>query len=320
MKLRLAVLDLGSTSFHLLVADAKGTGEIHRVSRRREMLRLGAAISDSGRIPKEARLRAVRAARELRAHAESFGVDRLIPVGTAALRDASNGSELRLRIEDALGEPIRVLSGEEEARLIFAAFRQRLPLGEGPALGLDLGGGSLELAVGDSFGVQWETTLPIGVTRLHGELVRSDPMRRRELKAIRRRVRDALEPHVAEVARRGTLPCIACGGTARALWRLVAGWRGAGALDGDPLHISRDELSRLRERLVAASHDERLAMHGMKRRRADLLPTGAIIFETVVERLGVDGFELSDWGLREGVILEQLGLADSRPPRSRENT
>ncbi len=311
-KLRIAVLDLGSTSFHLLVADAKGTGEIHRVSRRREMLRLGAAISDSGRIRKEVRTRAVRAADTLRLHAEGFGVDRLVAVGTAAMRDARNGLDMRRQIEDALGQSIRILSGEEEARLIFAAFRQRRALPDGPTLGLDLGGGSLELAIGDAYEVHWETTLPIGVTRLHGELAPSDPMRRRELKAVRRRVREALEPHVDEIAARAAGACIACGGTARALWRLVAGWRGAGAHDGDPLHVSGEELTALRKRLVEASHDQRLQMHGMKRRRADLLPTGAIVLETVVERLELEGFEVSDWGLREGVILEALGLADSR--------
>ena len=191
-KLRVAVLDLGSTSFHLLVADASPTGTIERVVRRRVMLRLGATIADEGAIPKPIASTAVESARALRRVAEEHGAERLLPVATAALRDASNGAPLAESIARALGTPVRVLSGIEEARLIFAAFRHRIPLRDAVALGMDLGGGSLELAIGDGFEVQWETTLPLGVTRLHGELAQHDPLKRRERKQIEERVEESL--------------------------------------------------------------------------------------------------------------------------------
>ena len=136
-KLRVAVLDLGSTSFHLLVTDASPTGKIERVARRRSMLRLGATIAEEGAIPKPIASRAVEAARALRRVAEEHGVDRLLPVATAALRDASNGAPLTDSIAKALGTPVRLLSGLEEARLIFAAFRPRIPLRDSVALGMD---------------------------------------------------------------------------------------------------------------------------------------------------------------------------------------
>jgi exopolyphosphatase/guanosine-5'-triphosphate,3'-diphosphate pyrophosphatase len=149
-KLRVAVLDLGSTSFHLLVADASPTGRIERVVRQRVMLRLGATIAAEGEIPKAIAARAVESARELQGLAEAHGAERLIPVATAALRDARNGAALASSIARELGTKVRVLSGLEEARLIFGAFRRRVPLGDAAALGMDLGGGSLELAIGDA--------------------------------------------------------------------------------------------------------------------------------------------------------------------------
>jgi len=310
-KLRVAVLDLGSTSFHLLVADASPTGRIERVVRRRVMLRLGAAIADEKGIPKPSAIRAVETARVLRRVAEEHGAEQLIPVATAALRDASNGAPLSESIGRALGTPVRMLSGIEEARLIFAAFRHRIPLRDGIALGADLGGGSLELAIGDGFDVHWETTLPLGVTRLHTELVLRDPMRRREVKEIRRRVEECLEESRAEVRSRAPKLSIASGGTARALARLVE-QRGEGRATNGGLRVPRAALSKLAEDLAEASHDERLRWPGIKRSRADLLPTGAIVLDTLVERLGLRELLICDWGLREGVILEALGLVDGR--------
>jgi exopolyphosphatase / guanosine-5'-triphosphate,3'-diphosphate pyrophosphatase len=154
-KLRVAVLDLGSTSFHLLVADASPTGRIERVVRQRVMLRLGATIAAEGEIPKAIAARAVESARALQDLAEEHDADRLIPVATAALRDARNGAAVAGAIARELGTKVRVLSGLEEARLIFGAFRRRVPLGNASALGMDLGGGSLELAIGDDTEVQW---------------------------------------------------------------------------------------------------------------------------------------------------------------------
>ena len=127
-KLRIGVLDLGSTSFNLLVADATGAGDIERVDRHRQMLRLGATLSDSGEIPEEVCAAAVQTAGELRNRAESSRVDRIMPLATAALRDARNGLELAQRIGEAVGAPVQLLSGEQEARLIFAAFAHRVPL------------------------------------------------------------------------------------------------------------------------------------------------------------------------------------------------
>jgi exopolyphosphatase/guanosine-5'-triphosphate,3'-diphosphate pyrophosphatase len=310
-KLRVGVLDLGSTSFHLVVADASPTGTIERVVRRRVMLRLGATIADEGDIPKSIAARAVETARELRLVAEEHGAEILLPVATAALRDARNGAALSGSIERVLGTPVRLLSGIEEARLIFAAFRHRIRLGNAPALGMDLGGGSLELAIGDGFEVHWETTLPLGVTRLHGEFDLHDPMKRREWKEIQGRVEECLAESRKQVRSRAPKLQIVSGGTARALARIVEEGSGGRSVKGG-LRVSAGELSKLAQDLADAPYSERLRMPGMKRSRADLLPTGAVILDAVMGCLSLPDLLICDWGLREGVILEALGLVDGR--------
>lgn len=305
---RVAVLDLGSTSFNLLVADASPDGEIAPVVRERVSPRLGAVIADGARIPESVCRDAVEAARVLRTEADSIGADLFIPVATAAFRDATNGAQLAGQIGEALGVPVQLLSGEEEARIVQRAIRRRIGGGMGaqPSLVADLGGGSLELALDEANRVTWETTLPLGVARLHRELVSSDPVSERDSGEVRKRVRETLAPHLSALARCAHEAAVA-GGTARSLARLVLAQRGeSGARHTRALCISIAELAELGLRLRDATHDERLRMSTMQRRRADLLPTGALILETLAETLSLQSFAISDWGLREGVILEAI--------------
>ncbi len=307
---RLAVLDLGSTSFHLLVADVTPSGHLRPLDREKVELRLGAVIASDGSVPEEVVRRATQTARSLRGTAERLGVEELFPVGTSALREAVNGRELCARLAGALGCPIRLLAGETEARTVFGAFRRRVWLPDGPVLGADLGGGSLELVVGDRHGheIRFETTLPLGAARLHRELVHSDPLAPRELRAIMERAYDAFAGIRSSIRSLRPRLAVATGGSARALGALALAFRterNPPPLNG--LTIPLDELRQLNEILVCASHDERLALPGIQRRRADLLPTASLILTTLAEVLDLDGFTLCDWGLREGILLEEVG-------------
>lgn len=306
--LRAAILDLGSTSFNLLIADAEPGGEIRPVVREKVMLRLGAVIATDATIPKAICDRAVGVARELRIVAEQEKVQGLIPVATAALRDASNGRALAEQIGRAVGTPVRILSGEEEARLIFRAFQRRVQPGDDPVLALDLGGGSLEIARGAGGKVDLEVTLPLGVARLQRELGPSDPLRKSEVKAIRKRVRALLAPHRDAILDRKVKRVIAAGGTVRALARLHLEARTSRVKQtrrgSTELRVAA--LRKLTETLVSARHKERLAMRGMRRERVDLLATGGVILTTLARELGIESLTVSDWGLREGVLLEEL--------------
>jgi exopolyphosphatase/guanosine-5'-triphosphate,3'-diphosphate pyrophosphatase len=308
---RAAILDLGSTSFNLLICDA-APGEVRPVVQEKVMLRLGAVIASSASIPDDVADRSVEVGRALCEVARREKVELLLPVATAALREAKNGAEVARRIGSAIGTPVRILSGDEEARAIFRALKARVGLGGGRALALDLGGGSLELALGsEARGVEWATTLPLGVVRLHQRHVKSDPMAAREARLLDESVRSQMAPHLEEIARLRPALALAAGGTARALARLLAEREGRARLSG-ALPLPADALAELRERLVGSSHRERIRMRGVRRGRADLLPTGAVVLSAVADVLGLEGFTVSDWGLREGVILEALGAGKRR--------
>ena len=311
--IRAAVLDMGSTSFTLLIADVARNGVIQPIVREKVMLRLGAAITRNGKIPSSIAREAVEVARQLHQTALPEKVEYFLPVATAALRDAVNGQRVADKIARAIGEPVRILAGESEARLMFGAFQQRLSLGDEPVLGLDLGGGSLEHAVGCGERIDGECTLGLGAVKLHGELVKSDPMRPREARRIRERAHRAIEPHRDELLRRGPERIIVAGGTPRAIAQLIAAERGSSSAgDSLPMEINLGELRKMAKRLVRSDHDERLAMPGVRRRRADLVATGALVLVGVAESLGLRKLTFSDWGLREGLLLELIANAGPR--------
>jgi exopolyphosphatase/guanosine-5'-triphosphate,3'-diphosphate pyrophosphatase len=310
---RVAVFDLGSTSFHLLVCEASGEGSLRRVLRERIMLRLGSVVAKDGRIPPAVCERAVDAARQLRRVAVKARCDRWLAVGTAALRDAENGRSLARRLGTALDARVRILTGEEEARTIFAAMRRRLPRAATPVLGIDLGGGSLELVVGDDEAIRLERTLPLGAARLHAEHVRSDPMRPAEAAAVRERVERALARHADEIRRFGCASFLATGGTVGALAELTLARRESqpGASTNGVV-VTADELGELARELCRRTHTERLRMPGIQRRRADLLPAGALVLSALASALGLPSLTVCDWGLREGLVLEDLAPKVSR--------
>lgn len=298
---RSAVLDLGSTSFNLLIADVPKGGDVLPVVSEKVMLRLGAVIATHDTIPDVVTARAVEVARELVEIARLEKVEHCIPVATSAIRDAKNGKGVARRLGRAIGMPVRVLSGKEEARLMFRAFQARLELGKTPTLGLDLGGGSLELAVGNADSISFEATLPVGVARLAREFVTGDPIKKSEVRRVRKKVEKALARHVGAIEKRAVRRAIASGGAVRALDRLV---RERSADPSQGLCVA--SLAELTQELVESNNEERLAMRGIRKARADLLPTAGIILSTVAEILCLEEIDVCDWGLREALLLESF--------------
>ncbi|WP_052664182.1 Ppx/GppA phosphatase family protein [Nitriliruptor alkaliphilus] len=305
--MRCSVLDLGSNSFHVLVADVDDTGLVP-VEREREMLHLGRVVAQHGRIPEDQVARAAATVAHLSALARRSGSQDHVAVATSALRDADDGATVLARLSEAAGTQVRVLSGAHEARLGYLGVRASVALQDEPVLVLDLGGGSLELTVGTGAEVAWSTSLPLGVSRLSA-LVERDPPHRREVAALTARVASELDPHLCDVAAAGARTTVAVGGTVRALARVVAAEEGRWLpATLNQLSIDTDELVGVRDELLGLDLTGRLAVPGMKERRADHLHLAAVVLAEVLDRVGVGSVTVSDWGLREGILLDAHGV------------
>ncbi len=312
---RVAVFDLGSSSFHLMVVDAFRDGRLVPVLRRRSFLHLGTEVAKTGEVPRERSTAAVAAVRRLQEAADKAGADVTVALATAALRDATNGARVLARLERELGTPITLVSGDEEARLCFIGQRAGVWVGADPVLGFDLGGGSLEAAVGTADSVLAVTSVALGTARIQGEFSTGDVLSAEERRAISDVAVARAEPIKAMVvgepmaARR----VIASGGTVRALAKLAMGIHRPPPASGastsvNQVEVPAGQLAELADRLASLDLESRLALPGIQARRAPLLPIGAIVLSALVEHLGLSGLVVSEWGLREGAILDRLAL------------
>jgi len=280
--------------------------------RRRALLNLGFAVGARGSIPPDRLAASVAAATRLRRGLDEVQPDVVVALATAAIRDATNGPQVVARLERVVGTDVRVLDGDEEARLCFGGQRAGVWIGEEAVLGLDLGGGSFEVAVGNTRDVVLAMSAPVGATRLQGELATGDPLTGSDRSAIRDRTATALVPVRSALAVYPgvTTRTVVSGGTARALARLaMARTRGrtsGRASDVNQVELPTEQVAELAAQLADLDLRERLALPGMPSRRAPMLPIGAAILETFAVELGVDHFVVSEWGLREGALLDAI--------------
>lgn len=306
---RLAALDLGSNSFHLLVADQRPRGRISRRATKKLTLRLGEPVARTGALGPEARERASEAFADLLAVARDEGAQQVVAVATEALRMASDGEALRAAFLAEHGVSVQLLSGRDEAALSLRGMTASLALRPGErVLGLDLGGGSYEVAYGGPVEMLEMASLPLGPARLLDQL--RDPPRLVELARLHDAALAHLEPAAQKVqARRGEdtgpLRAVGTAGTIRDLGRLglaLAGGAPPSKVRG--LLVSRTQMEQALARLCSLPTLERMELPGVSRKRADLLPAGGVVVVATMEAFGLTHLQLCDWGLREGVLLD----------------
>lgn len=305
---RIAAFDLGSNSFHLLLADVHPDGTFEPVVRDKEMLRLGSVVAATGEIGKAHADAAVEVVKRFRAMAESLQAGETVVCATAAFREARDSLAVVDRIETEAGVKVRVISGREESRLIFDAIRASVVIDPGPALALDLGGGSLELMVGDAMGLKWATSLKLGVGRLTAELVRGDPPTGGDCRRVISAVQKSVGRVLPEIAVYHPKTAIASSGTLGALIKLAAARRGGTVpASVNQLSVALRELDHLSAYLIEMTSAERAALPGVDARRADQLPAGVLLITTILDAVGVNELVGSEWALREGMVLDAIG-------------
>ena len=309
--MRLATLDLGSNSFHMIVVDVRHDGSFEPVAKEKVVLRLGEAVATSGVIDDANAERAVEAAAQLRAVADAARADTLDAVATSAFRSAANGDNLADRIAAEIDAPVRILDAIDEARLTFEAIRKSVLIDPAPALAFDLGGGSLEVMVGDGAALHWARSVELGANRLTGELVEHDPPTPDEVRRVKRRVRELLLPYVSEVATFRPAMLVGSSGTICTLARAVlAEQRGDVPDSVHQATIKAKHLARLADAFLAQPETARAAMAGVDARRAPIIPAGYLVVSTAMDLFGFDELVASEWALREGVILDAIGHLD----------
>jgi exopolyphosphatase/guanosine-5'-triphosphate,3'-diphosphate pyrophosphatase len=303
--MRLGVLDVGSNTVHLLVVDAHPGAHPDPVRSHKTELQLAELLGADGSLGAEGIAALVDAVAAARAEAEQEGVEDLVAFATSAVRDATDSAEVLTRVREDAGVDLQVLPGEDEARLTFLAVRRWFGWSAGRLLCLDIGGGSLELAVGLDEEPDAAVSLPLGAGRLTRERLSDDPPRRRDVTALREYVRTVLADAAPAIAGERADRAVATSKTFRSLARLDGA---APYADGPrvPRSLSYDGLGRLVEFLSGMRSADRARLPGVSPNRAQQLLAGAIVAHEALDAFGLVSVDICPWALREGVILRRL--------------
>jgi exopolyphosphatase/guanosine-5'-triphosphate,3'-diphosphate pyrophosphatase len=305
------VIDIGSNSIRSMVAEPLAGGTFRILDDEKETVRLASGLTRAGALSEAAMRRALRALRRMGEIVRGRGVRRVAVVATSAIRNATNRRRFVERVRRETGLRVRVISGAEEGRLAFRSAALSFDLGNVPCAVADVGGGSTELVLALGSHIQEVHSLPLGAVALTEEHLASDPVRPRELRALRRAIRRRLREAGIEADPRPQF-LIASGGTASAVAQMMMARE---RLDGRAVQgfeMTQADLLHLREALLRRTLRERRRMEGLSPDRADIIIAGVAILYEIMDRLKVNVLRISARGIRYA-LLHQMIAGRSRP-------
>jgi exopolyphosphatase/guanosine-5'-triphosphate,3'-diphosphate pyrophosphatase len=300
---RIAAIDIGSNSVRQIVADVTSEGVITVVDEMKEAPRLGADLDGSGQLGTQSMERAAQAIGRMATLARQLGATRVEAVATSAVRDASNAEQFLARVKQEADLQIRVIGGEDEARLSWLSALAHFDLGAGRTVVMDIGGGSLELALAADGVLDDLTSLPFGALRLTERYLR-DGASPKALRKLRKEVRSALKSVMPRADWRGA-QVIGSGGTFTNLAGMHLARRGMeAARNVHETVVPRVDVEHILDTLAAMSTEERRTVPGLNPERADIIVAGIAVAAEVLARLESREMTVSRYGIREGLLLE----------------
>ncbi|HVT87995.1 MAG TPA: Ppx/GppA phosphatase family protein [Tepidisphaeraceae bacterium] len=302
--LRLAAIDVGSNSVHMIVAQADPDGAITTLWRMKEMVGLGRGSFPSRKLSREAMGRAITTLARFKQAAQQRQCEKIVAVATSAVREAENGGDFIQRIKRETGLYVRVVSAREEARLIYLAVRHAMKLGDKPHLIVDIGGGSVEFIVGDQRRSLLLESRKLGASRMTAQYVKSDPISDQDQKKLLKHFDDVLDPLAGDILALKPVKAIGTSGTLEAMATMC------GAHSNGNGHsttvIERAEFESLIARLLKSDSDDRSSMRGLDDQRRDQIVAGALLVDQLFNRLHLRRIHLCPSALREGILLDYL--------------
>ena len=300
---RIAAIDIGSNSIRAIVADVSSDGQIRIVDEMKAAPRLSTGVDETGHLSVESALAAIEALQRMATLAEQLGADRVECVATSAVRDATDGAAFVRQVKKSAGLTVRVISGEDEARLSFRSAQAHFDLAHGRMVTCDIGGGSVELALSADGLVERLLSMPFGAIRATENFLK-DGTRGIAVRKLRKALREEMRERFTVKDWRGA-GMIGSGGT----FTNVAGMLLAqqGAATARTVHgkvVKRGELEHLLDQLSQFSPAERLTVPGLSPARADIIVAGMAVAAEVMASLDIREFHTSAYGIREGLLLE----------------
>ena len=306
----IAAVDLGSNSFHMKVARVVD-GELHVVDRLREMVRLGAGLREDKRLSFDAQARALACLQLFGQRLRGMPPGTVRAAGTNTLRQARNAEAFLLAGEQILGHPIEIISGLEEARLIYLGAAHGIGASSERRLVVDIGGGSTELIVGEGFTPHQRESLHMGCVSMSQSYFPDGEITPRQMEMAEMAARLEMRPVQNAFRAAGWQSAVGCSGSIRSIRDVVcaSGWSDAG--------ITLSSLLKLRKALLKAGSVGKLEVEGLKEERLPVFPGGVAVLLGVFQALGIEQMGISDQAMREGLLYDLLGRFQHEDVRAR---
>lgn len=305
--MKLAAIDIGTNSIHMVIAEATYQNSFHIIDREKEMVKLGEGVFRTNRLNERAFREGLQTIKRYVQLADQRGADEIITAATSATREAQNGGDfLREMVKDT-GIAPEVISGSREARIIFQAVRHEIDLQGKNALVIDIGGGSTEISVGNEHEILMAKSMKLGVLRLLDMFDNKG--------AIGEEARGVLEAHIRFVAKKimaeardiGFSRVIGTSGTIRTLGEAAhveAGGKSMKSVNAEV--VKRTSLEKLTDKLLNMKLDKRASVNNIGEKRADAIHLGGVLLVELLKMAKVEELTLCDASLREGLILDYL--------------
>lgn len=306
----IAAIDLGSNSFHLVVGQMVN-GQIRILDRMREMVRLAAGLDKNNELMDEARERALGCLRRFGQRLREMPPGSVRAVGTNTLRKMRNAEAFLSEATEALGHPIEIIAGREEARLIYLGVSHGLPDSNAQRLVIDIGGGSTELILGERFEPKQMESLHMGCVSLSQAFFANGEIREKNWNKAVIAARLELQAIEADYRASGWGEVVGASGTVRAVAEVVRaqGWSEEG--------ITFAALQKLVDALLGTGQLAKLTLSGLKEERLPVLPGGVAVLYAIFQALGIERMATSEWALREGLLYDQVGRIQHEDVRER---
>lgn len=299
--MRIAIIDLGTNSIRFDVHEVRPRAQTSLIHREKLMVRLGENVFLTGRLDRRAIRRTVQAFDHFRQVSSDLQVDRMVAFATSAMREAKDSREMLQKIKRETRIDVRVISGEEEARLIAQGILKREKMARGSFGLLDIGGGSTEVSVCREGRILKCDSFPLGVARLQQIFLKSSPPRggQRSIRVLRQHIRDLYEDKIERERWPHVPRLIGSSGTMRTLGRMAKRQTGS-------KFIEREWLKDLVDRMADLSAREIGELEGMEPKRSDLILAGTLVLDETLRALGATKATATDYSLRDGILDHEL--------------
>jgi exopolyphosphatase/guanosine-5'-triphosphate,3'-diphosphate pyrophosphatase len=300
---RIAVIDLGTNTFHLLIAETDGIS-MQSVYAEKLPVRIGKGGINQGIISEDACERALHAMKAFREKIREFGTEKIYATATSAFRNAKNGLELAEKIRLATGITISIISGEREAELIYYGVREALSLGEERSLIVDIGGGSVEFILANDATIFWKGSFEIGGQRLIELFQKSDPIRQEEITELREYLSQKLEPLDKILTKFPVNTLVGSSGSFDTFSEIDLRKKGFSySIETKKEYkIPLSDFHHIYQELISKEKASRMQIPGMIELRVDMIVVAGVLIRFILEKYDIKTLRVSTFALKEGVM------------------